>query len=124
MIDRGKDAEDEQGDGDLQRRLCISRQDRGDADADEEHGHHAVPAPAVRKPPRRQGEQAEGYESGRRVVNQLLVAQAPFARQRKCRHSRENQRKQMVEEMADIEEEKVCPLASHWRFPLFLLGST
>jgi hypothetical protein len=93
MIDGGKDAQDEQCDSDLQRRVRIGRQDRGNADADEEDGHHAVPTPAVGKPPRRQGEQTEGDESGRRVVDQLLVAHAPFARQRKRCHRRENQRK-------------------------------
>ena len=50
MIDRGEYADDEQADADLQRRLREGGGDRRRADADEEHGDHALAAPFVGEP--------------------------------------------------------------------------
>ena len=79
--------------------------------ADEEHAHHAVAAPLVGDPAGGKREYAEGEETGRGVLQELGIAQAPLAMQRERRHRGEDQREQMVEVMADIEQQEMQALA-------------
>ena len=63
--------------------------------------------------PAGQREQAEGEEAGRRVFQQIAVAQAPFAGQRQRRDGREDQREHVIEKVADVQEQKVDAIAIH-----------
>ena len=85
--------------------------DRGEADADEEHAHHALAAPLVGEPAGGQREHAEREEAGRGVFQEIGIAQAPLAMQRQRRHGGEDQREQVVEEVADIEQQEMQALA-------------
>ena len=113
MIDRGEHADHEQPDADLQRRLGQSGRDRGEPDADEEHHHHAFAAPFVGEPAGRIGEHPEGEEAGRRVFEQIAVAEPPFADERERRDRREDQREQVIEEVPDVEEQEMRAIAVH-----------
>jgi hypothetical protein len=113
MIDRREHADDEQADADLQGRLRKSGGDRGEADADEEHAHHALAAPFVGEPPGRQGEQAEGEEAGSGIGEQIAVADAPLAAERQRRHGGEDQGEQVIEEMADVEQQELRTVTVH-----------
>ena len=123
MIDRREDADDEQADADLQRRLGNRRCQRGEPDADEEHHHHAMPAPFVGEPACRQRKYSEREEARGRVFQQVGVAEAPFPRQRQRRDGGEYQREQMVEEMADVEQQELHPVTRHFLVPRNFLGS-
>jgi len=113
VIDGSEDADREQADADLQRRLRQGREDGRQADADEEYGHHTVPVPFVGKPAGRQREQAEGKESRRRVGQQRTVTQPPFPGQRERRHGGEDQHEQVVEEMSDVQEQEMQSVSGH-----------
>ncbi len=116
MIDGGKDAEDEKASADLKRRAGEGGGNGCTADADKVGAHHAVAAPLVGKPAGRQREHAECDEAGRGVSEQVGVAEAPIAVQRQRRHRGEDQHEEMIEEVADVEQQKVQALA-HMRAP-------
>ena len=63
MIDRGEQSDQRQPDCQLQRRAGKAGQDRGHADAQEEHRHHAGLAPAVAQPAGGDRGRAEGDEA-------------------------------------------------------------
>ena len=111
VVDRGKHADHEQADADLQRRAREGRGNRGEPDADEEHAHHALAAPLVREPAGRQREHAEREEPGCCVFQEIGIAEAPLAVQRKRRHGGEDQREQMIQEVPEVEQQEVQALA-------------
>ena len=111
MVDGGEHADHEQAEPDLEGRARERRGDGGEADADEEHAHHALAAPLVGEPAGGQREHAEGEEAGRGVFQELGVAEPPFAMQRQRRHRGEDQREQVVEKVADVEQQEVQALA-------------
>lgn len=48
--------------------------------------------------------------AARRAGNELGIRHAPFADQSEGGHSRENQHKEMVEEVTNVQEEEVQPV--------------
>ena len=113
MIDRGENADHEQADPDLQRRLRKAGRDRGEPDPDEEHDHHALAAPFVGEPSRRIREDPEREEAGRRVFQKLAVGEIPFARERERRDGGEDQREQVIEKVPDVEKQEMRAIAIH-----------
>ena len=107
------DQEFKQADADLQWRRGETRGDRGQADANEEDAHHAVAAPAVGEPTRGQGEEAEGEKPGRRVGQQLRIADTPLPVQRQGRDRGEDQGEQVVEEVPDVQQKEIQPIPVH-----------
>ena len=107
MVDSGEHADEKQPDGDFQGRTGEARQHRADTETQKEDDHHATPTPAVRKPPRRQGEGAESDESGRSVYDELRVAHVEGRRQNQRRHRSINQDEQVIVEMPQVEEKEL-----------------
>ena len=85
----------------------------GQADADEEHRHHAFAAPLVRDPACRQRKQPERQKPRRRVFQQVRIADAPFAGQRQRRDGGEDQCEHVVEEVTHIQEKEVTAVPIH-----------
>ena len=67
MIDGGQHSNHKQPNTDLHGRCSKAREDRSNADADEEDAHHAVATPFVSKPPCRQRKQTESKEPRGRI---------------------------------------------------------
>src|SRR5262249_36306254 len=107
MIDGREAAEQEQARRQLERRAGETGANRGEADADKKHAHHAVAAPLIGKPARRQREDAEGKEARRRIFQKISVAEAPLAAERQRRNRGENKREQMIHKVADVEQKEM-----------------
>jgi hypothetical protein len=91
MIDSGEHADEKQSDADFQGSAGETSQHRAATEAEKEDDHHAAPAPAIREPPGRQGEGAEGDESGCGVYDELRVAHVEGRRQHQRRNRGVNQ---------------------------------
>ena len=120
MIDRREDADDEEPGADLQRALGEAGGDGGEADADKEDAHHAVAAPLVRQPAGRQREEAKGEEAGCGIGQERGIADIPLAAQRQGGDRGEDQHKEVVEKVADVEQQKVCAVPIHHRVSIAL----
>jgi len=110
VIYGGEQADREQAEADLQGRARERRGKRSKADADEERRHHTLAAPLVGEPPGGQREYAEGKEAGRGVFDEVAITEAPFAIECERRYRGEDQREQMIEEVADIEQQEMQAL--------------
>jgi hypothetical protein len=110
-IDCRKSADGKQPNGDLQRRVRQGGCHRRQANTDKEDAHHPFAAPFVGKPTGRQREQTKGQEARGGVLQEVGIAQAPVAIQSQCRHGGKDQREQVIEKMAEVEEEKMQALA-------------
>ena len=63
--------------------------------------------------------QAEGDETRCRIRNQLGIGHAPLDIQPQCGNRREDQHEQMVEEMTQVQENKIdLPALQQIRFPI------
>ena len=107
VIDGREHADEEQTDANLQRCSREAGEDRADADAGEEHRHHALAAPAVGQPAGGQGKGAEGDEARRRVDDELRVAEPEYRRQREGRYRRVYEDEQVVVEVAQVQEQEL-----------------
>ena len=113
MIDRSEHTNEEQSDADLQRGLRHRCRDGRESNADEIHRDHAFAAPLVGKPACRQRKQAKGEEPRRRIFQQIAVANAPFSDQRQRRDCGEDQHEHVIQEVADVQKQKVDAIAIH-----------
>ena len=114
MINRRKNSDQRQADTNLQRRIGKAGQDRTQTDADEKYDHHAGPAPLVGDPAGEDRTDTEGDESRGGIRDQLRVTQVPFAGQAQRRHRGEDEHEQMIEEMPQIEIQKIDLAALHY----------
>ena len=73
MIDRGKETDEKQTDGDFELSSREAGQDRSHAYANKKYRHHPGAAPPVAKPARRYGAGGESDEAGNRKRQQLTV---------------------------------------------------
>ncbi len=103
MVDRAEETDEGEAERQLERTVRKAGQHGGGAGADEVEHHHALGAPAVAEPARRQRRRAEQDIARDREREQLAIGQAetPFERQH---HRRVEQHQQMREEMPDIRE--------------------
>src|SRR5258708_6451086 len=104
VVDRCEDADQREAQGDLHGPRGEAGEDARRADAEEEHPHHALPAPAVGEPPCRDREGAEGDKAPERERQKIPVAAAGLGTHRE-HHGGENEHEEMSERVPDIEEQ-------------------
>jgi hypothetical protein len=80
-------------------------EDRRRADAEEEHQHHAPPAPQVAQPPRGQRAEAEQREGAHAVGDQVLPARKSEVGRDRRHRGREGQQEQVVQRMGRVEQQ-------------------
>ncbi|MFB3054177.1 MAG: hypothetical protein ACE1ZY_02525 [Alphaproteobacteria bacterium] len=103
----------EQADAHLQGRCGEAGGKRGQADAKEKHAHHAIAAPFIGEPAGGQREEAECKEAGRCIGQKLGVSDPPFPIKHQRRDGGENEGEQVVEEMTDVQQQKVQTIPDH-----------